>query len=394
MIETKKIFFTIGLAIFGLTACEKDEVEPVEEEVNSNATVLDCNYFDQDRVLTDDPDKAVDYRITCKMAVAGDIKIEPGVVIEFEQNAGINVDDFNVPKASLSAVGTEDKPIVFRGVTNDPGHWGGIRYNSNSSLNELTYVYIEDAGGTSMGGNGEKAGVIVYAESKLKMTNSKVTNSENYGLNAQYNNTDLTLSDNIFTNNNNPAYVSTVCVEDLNESNSFTGNTEDFVRVRNRPIDTDKTWKKIDVKYQVDGDIDVYAFLTIEPGVKIEMAQESEIDIKDDGAFKAVGNAGDPIVFSGIDKAPKAWQGIRLNSKNALNEIAFAEIEYSGINGPAHNVYLWFEAVLNIHDVKFTNVAGCGINYKLFNGQAENPNLTIGSDITVDPSGCIHGEWD
>ena len=35
------------------------------------------------------------------MKVAGDIKVEPGVVIEFEQNAGIRIDDFNVDRSLL-----------------------------------------------------------------------------------------------------------------------------------------------------------------------------------------------------------------------------------------------------------------------------------------------------
>lgn len=52
------------------------------------------------------------------MKVAGDIKVEPGVVIEFEQNAGIRIDDFNVDRSSFRAVGSSSKPIILRGTKN------------------------------------------------------------------------------------------------------------------------------------------------------------------------------------------------------------------------------------------------------------------------------------
>lgn len=389
------------LVVFGLAACtssDDDGSEPIVEQFN-DPIVLDCNFFQEARVLTDDPYAPVDYIVTCRMHITAPIKIEPGVVIEFEEDAGLETDDFHTADGSLSAVGTAEKPIIFRGTQNNKGWWRGIMFDSNSTLNELTHTQVLDAGGKPFNSNGDKGAVHVYASSRLKMTNSLISNSESYGLNATYTSSIITLENNRFTNNNAPAVVNPGYLNAINNTNLYSGNTSDFVYINpyGEEITSPTTWSKIDVPYSVVSNavksIRVRDLLTIQPGVVIEFGAETELHIHEDGGgLKAVGTSTDPIIFTGVSKVPKAWKGIRVYSEHAENKIAHAEIHYSGLGAPQGNVWLWYESLLNIHDVKFMNINGCAINYRVLTGQGSNPNLTIGENVTVD-NGCVTNVW-
>jgi len=390
--KTQSTVLILSALLFGFTACKKENVEPTPEGSsptgNEPAEVLPCDYFNQDRVLVDNPNASVDYIVTCKIDIQGDIVIEPGVVIEFEQDAGFNV------LASLSAVGTAEKPIIFRGVENDPGFWRGVKYNSSNTLNELNYVHVHDAGGLAMGGNGEKAGVVLYGGSKLKMDNCLVTNSEAHGLDASYQTSNLTsFKNNVFKNNDIPIKISLNQIDAIHESNKCIGNTKDYVLVNTVHMVKPNTWKKLDVKYRTNGNMTLYELLTINPGVEIEMYQASKINVGSEAGLVAVGTAEDPIILTGVSKVSKAWQGIYINSPHPENEIAHVEFHYCGYGEPETNVWLWYNKTLNIHDVSFENGDGCGVNFKLHTGQTENQNLTIGPNITVDPGGCVSNVW-
>lgn len=401
LLQNKTIRFLFIFSIlltFSACTSDDDSSDPILEEFNE-PIVLDCNFFQQPRVLTNDPLAPVDYVVTCVMQVRAAITVEPGVVIEFRENAGLNIDDFHTADGSLKAIGTADKPIVFRGVNNTKGYWRGIMFDSASTLNELTHSFVEDAGGQSFNSNNDKGAVHVYASSRLKMTNSLISNSESYGLNATYTSSIITLENNRFTNNNAPAVVNPGYLNAINNTNLYSGNTSDFVFIDpyGEEIKTPTTWYKIDVPYSVISNaiknIRVRDILTIQPGVVIEFGAETQLLIYEDGGgIKAIGTAAEPIIFTGVSKVPKAWRGINISSEHAVNEIAYAEIQYSGLNAPQGNVWLWYESLLNIHNVKFTNISGCGINYRVLTGQGSNPNLTIGENVTVD-NGCVTNIW-
>ena len=71
------------------------------------------------------------------------LTIEPGAVFEFAGGSGIDVSGGT---SGLSAIGTEDEPIIFRGV--DGSGWKGIGFcESNWSGNNLTYVEVRNAKG-------------------------------------------------------------------------------------------------------------------------------------------------------------------------------------------------------------------------------------------------------
>jgi hypothetical protein len=97
--------------------------------------------------------------------VENQLTIEPGAVFEFAGGSGIDVSGGT---SGLSAIGTEEEPILFRGI--DGSGWTGIGFcESNWSGNNLTYVEVHNAKGPpdawSLCGTGDtsvlKPGILV-----------------------------------------------------------------------------------------------------------------------------------------------------------------------------------------------------------------------------------------
>lgn len=74
--QTQKLAI-LAVARLMLFSCKKDNIEPSVPDtptVNSQPITLDCSFFtnNPDVHLTDNPDKPVDYIITCDPATSGD----------------------------------------------------------------------------------------------------------------------------------------------------------------------------------------------------------------------------------------------------------------------------------------------------------------------------------
>lgn len=85
-----------------------------------------------------------DYLLDDSVAVSATLSIAPGARLVFGAGEEMTI----WADGRLQAVGTETDPIVFTGVEQTPGYWGGLRfYHSNSEDNQLQWVTIEYAGG-------------------------------------------------------------------------------------------------------------------------------------------------------------------------------------------------------------------------------------------------------
>ena len=112
------------------------------------------------------------------------VNIEEGTTFYMHDKAKIIVD------GTIVANGTMDKPIVFRGdrldfILNDvlpydrtPGQWEGIVFNSESFDNVFNNVIVKN------GNNGITCKASDPEKSKLKISNSQITNMDGSGLRA------------------------------------------------------------------------------------------------------------------------------------------------------------------------------------------------------------------
>lgn len=142
------LLFLTGLLT--LAGCKKDtDVNPggpvtptpppiVEPLLISASVTTKTNLVD--RVA--DPDLP-DYIVTTSIDVNHELTINPGVVIAFERDVRMNVNDGG---GLLIAKGTPDKKIKFVGVQKTKGYWTGISLYSGSNANTLENAEVNNAG--------------------------------------------------------------------------------------------------------------------------------------------------------------------------------------------------------------------------------------------------------
>ena len=96
---------------------------------------------------------------------AGEVTIEPGTNIAFEDNTGIQIDE----DGSLNAIGTPNSPITFTGVNPVSGAWKGIYFRfTQNTKNQIEEAVIEYAGATF---DGKNTGILMWSNPRLSLTN-------------------------------------------------------------------------------------------------------------------------------------------------------------------------------------------------------------------------------
>ncbi len=90
--------------------------------------------------------------------------------------------------------------------------------------------------------------------------------------------------------------------------------------------------------YQATSDVQVSAALTLLPGVTIEFAQDTEMDIvtnansQPTGSLTAIGTSGsgNGIVLRGVNDSPGEWAGVNFYTNNPKNHLEYVEIRDTG----------------------------------------------------------------
>jgi Domain of unknown function (DUF5018) len=153
------------------------------------------------------------YRIEDFIYMPKKLMLKPGVVIEFGNDAGI---DINEKTGALVADGTASDPIKLVGyLPNTKGVWQGITIESNNIENKLNYCLIDGAGSKVSGLTNfdfwfEKTatsainidGTGYKASYRATVTNCTISNSGGYGIAYSiYSKDAVTVKDNSFKDN-------------------------------------------------------------------------------------------------------------------------------------------------------------------------------------------------
>jgi len=241
--------------------------------------------------------------------------------------------DFNVrSEGSLKAVGTAEKRIVFTGDQPTPGYWDGIQFTfSNSINNELDYVTVE-YGGAGING---KANVMMYGggsnDQRLKLTNSILRYSANYGFQFDTGSVLDAFANNTFENNETGAgRLPGNVVRYLDSDSSYSGNVKDIVYVESDTIENDQTWPAIDAEYLTENQ-SVEAAWTIAAGATLVFRSDDGINVRSDGSLTAIGDADNMITFTAEQQSPGYWMGIEFTfSNNINNRLEHVIVDYAG----------------------------------------------------------------
>lgn len=387
--------FIAALSLAAFASCDPKDNNPAPD---TSAIVLDCDYFKQNRTLTDHGEKPVDYYINCVMDATANIVVEPGVVIEFGPDAGINV-----AGGSLKAIGSATNKIEFTAQQKVKGSWKGILYNSNNTDNELTYVDISYAGGSSFNTNNDKASLILWSDTKLKIDHANISNSASAGISAVYTNTQFSLDNSVINNGSGypililPSYISKMN-KTCDLTNNASGKDQVLVQINTDAINQGMTWQNISVPYRISSNYQHYKDLvidegdvTIEPGTHIVFEEGNGMIINQNASLKAIGTSdvNGKIQFSGAITTAGSWKGIYFRfTSSPLNTITNAVIKHAGnkIEGGDGAISMWADPTLTVSNVSFIDIDACAMyNYKT----ADNPNLTQSNNTTQAVAGGL-----
>ncbi len=117
------------------------------------------------------PDLGVPLRSNGILMEQADITIEAGVEIRFLSGAFLQIDN-----GDLLIKGTQEKPVLLRGIENSPGYWGGVHLRS-SAASSLENVTIEYAGAPVLQSNAN----LTLANSTASLVNVILRDSSAYG---------------------------------------------------------------------------------------------------------------------------------------------------------------------------------------------------------------------
>jgi hypothetical protein len=349
----------------------------------------------EDRVLNPN---LPDYIVPKDIAVEHELTIQPGVVIAFERDVRMNIND----KGFIIAKGTPEKRIRFVGVGNTRGYWVGIMLFSGSNINTMEYVDVVHAGSRTLI-SGQKAGMAMFGNAQIALENCSFTENDGYGLYAPETAILRTFVKNSFTKNKEAGIaVDLANVAKLDAESIFTGeNGRNVVEVsgyylRNKEKDQ-VSWNgfKDKTPYRLTGSISVQVGWKLNPGVTIELARDVAIMIENEAYLNAKGTATDKIKFTSATAGAAYWKGILSYSTSAQNVIENAEISNAGsvtiLSGKKANVALYGAgSILSIKNTKISGSGGYGI-FEAY-GTAINKDAATTNTFEANAQGTILSE--
>lgn len=397
----KKLATTVGLLamILMFNACNDspsdpgldpgNEQPPIEENdppVSDSGFIELSGSINSDSTLKnifDDPAKK-DYLVTGDLSVNAKLTVEPGVVVHLEENILLSINKDGV----ISAEGTAQDSIIFTTANKAGGLlWKGIMIESSSGLNSMKYVNISYAGSSTLNFgafNDYKTAVGVNSNAKISIENSHIHHNEGYGVYTETEGGTLITFANNKINDNALAGLSVRAntVSSIEGNNEFSNNALGAVEIKASTFDEgEETWHALpgDADYFVSGDLNINEVLTVEPGVKFEMAEDVLWTVN--GALIANGTDTDKITFTSVNKdAGLHWKGIFIPSADSRNSFDHTVLSYGGNSTMNFGAFRDFPAIIGVHQTgkasltnsEISNSKGYGFYVEVGGGQLED----------------------
>ncbi|WP_225035999.1 hypothetical protein [Winogradskyella sp. SM1960] len=392
-----------GLMLF---ACSSDD-DAVNDQgddtlVELPPIMLDCDYFNEDRVLTNDLQRPLDYVISCWSSVEGSLKIEPGVVIAFENHAGLYV---NLDDNLFEIKGTATDPVILTGTSEQNGYWRGVFFaDAHNPNNLIEHTIIEYAGSQNLTttspiyeGSLALRGVSGTDPQALTLNHVEISHGGSVGLDYHGVTKDFNVetSNLVITGNADvPVKVTAEMAHIFNNTSSYAGNARDFLNVTTSYYEIEEqsvTWQKLDVPYLVEGRVHGKkdGHLVIEAGVEMlfkpgAYLQFSPMLPTQSTSFKIQGTASDPVHLKPYND--ESWGGIYWGYTDEMSSIDHAIIEKAKGDFPVGNIentgaiYMWAKPYLTVSNTIFKDLQNCAF----YDGTGYDfDNVTV-SNVTFD----------
>ena len=233
---------------------------------------------------------------TCDVTIAAGVTltIQPGTILKFNSGTGIIIST----TGTLNAVGTVEQPILFTANTATPtaGYWKGINFGATSANSVLDHVIVEYGGSGT--GNVRTSGAVIQVK------NSVIRYSSNYGIYGT-NLNNITISNNIFTNNAGYAAFMTLSNGSITSPISSTGtnNGKNGIAFNGSlGINTSLSGNNNDFPYIISS-----SGITINSGVSLTLPEGTVIKFDNtnpslnvNGTLNVSGSSSSPVYFTSM----------------------------------------------------------------------------------------------
>lgn len=311
----------VFVAVLTLASCKKELLNNTNE-VSGTITVP--------TTWSHQSGRNVDYVVSGRLYVQAALTIQPGTVIEFKEDAGMEIGT----GGALIAEGTADNHITFTSTTGT--YWNALVFYTFSDLNKLRYCDIRRGGKTSI--TTPDAMVVVgqnaYADGKVSIRDCVFESSLTSGLFINDQSQVTNFANNTFTGNGQ--FAITLTTENLNDVNGtalFSANGKNYVEIRDCvfPTGESQNIQKLTVPYYIQQGVILRGTSVINAGVQFTYASGGYLNIDDfngsNSTLQVLGTTGQPVIFAGENGG--SWRGIVVHAQGAT-DISYAEIKNGG----------------------------------------------------------------
>ncbi len=252
------------------------------------------------------------------------LTIESGATLIFRQGGNFRIEN----TGTLIAKGTAVNNIVFTGENKTSGSWHGLQFTFSGTANELDHVSVEYAGGTN--GNGKGAVTLFSSPGRLKIHNTVISDSLQYGLDVDHAEHILDMSNVSFINNEDGSVlINPDIVGKLDAGSTY----NDPIVFGSGSFETDQTIKNLGVPYYASAH-NVNSSIIIEEGTTLSFAASGGFRVDGgSGSLTAIGTAALPITFTGRQQVSGYWKGLQFFTNSISNKLDNCIVEYAGAPG-------------------------------------------------------------
>jgi len=323
--------YPLGLALNNVGML--DQASTYSNNVNNEVAVfgssLDLNNEIEWKKFNDE----TPFRVLGRLIVNSGLFISEGVMMKFASDVGLEVSN----DGYLKALGTENDKVVFTGETEAAGFWQGIVIYTNNVQNELDHVVVSYGGSSAFGFGIPKVNVGIENGDQLKISNSEISHSAEYGVFCELGSSLEGFSNNnLHDNGSYPISLSAANATQIDATSSFNvGNGDNSVNILGNTLNegsTELTLRALsnETPYYLTGNLSIQSGLVIEDGVDIEVAVDNQINVSNEGYLIADGTDSEGISFTGKTKSPGAWQGIVIYTNDVRNLLNYVTVSHGG----------------------------------------------------------------
>ena len=276
------------------------------------------------------------------------LTIEPGVLVEFEQDGRLFIE------GTLNALGTPTQPITFTGSSKSAGSWGGLTINSygpQPAQAHLDYVHLEYGGSTS-----SSFGAQIYIDKgQVSLDHSSLKDGGAYGVIIAGDYQSSFANTSIDGHAKEAAFLYGARADLAFSNLSAQGNLQNVIRVGgSSTMQGNHLWKNAGIPYLFVGSASNQHgdSLTIEPGTEVRFG--SNVSLAIGGSLNAIGLPDQPITLTGATATPGAWNGIEVAGTNlgaARAIFEYTTLEYGGGGAKGFNLRIHTGQVQMRHSI-------------------------------------------